>query len=252
MIFIYFVGTAGSGKTTLTAGFKYWLNLQGLDCITINLDPGVEHLPYSCDVDIRDWIRLDDVMLQYNLGPNGAQIVAADLIAVHIKDVKNVIEEFKTDYALVDTPGQVELFTLRESSRYIIDMLGRNNSVIIFLLDPLVAKTPSGFISLLLLAASVSFRFDLPMMLVLSKMDILKKEEVEKIVKWSEDLDLLYEDLIKEKGMNARFSEDLFKVLKEEGIYKKIYPVSANLNYGMEDIYNFIQQVFFGGEEIYY
>ena len=53
-IFVYFIGTAGSGKSTLTYNFKQWMYLRGLDVITVNLDPGAENLPYEPDVDIRD------------------------------------------------------------------------------------------------------------------------------------------------------------------------------------------------------
>ncbi|HNU35906.1 MAG TPA: ATP/GTP-binding protein, partial [Methanomassiliicoccales archaeon] len=49
MRFIYFVGTAGSGKSSLIYAFQEWLTLQGLDSVIINLDPGVEHMPYQPD-----------------------------------------------------------------------------------------------------------------------------------------------------------------------------------------------------------
>ena len=63
-IFVYFIGTAGSGKSTLTHNFKQWMTLRGLDAIAVNLDPGAENLPYEPDVDIRDWISLKEVMDQ--------------------------------------------------------------------------------------------------------------------------------------------------------------------------------------------
>ena len=94
-IYLYFIGTAGSGKSTLTSIFKQWMTNQGLDSITVNLDPGAKNLPYSPDVDIRDWISLKEVMKEYNLGPNGAQIACADMIALNTSDVKESIEKFK-------------------------------------------------------------------------------------------------------------------------------------------------------------
>jgi ribosomal protein S18 acetylase RimI-like enzyme len=38
------------------------MNLRELDAITVNLDPGAENLPYEPDVDIRDWISLEEVI----------------------------------------------------------------------------------------------------------------------------------------------------------------------------------------------
>ncbi|MCG2826575.1 MAG: ATP/GTP-binding protein, partial [Thermoplasmatales archaeon] len=123
MIFLYFVGTAGSGKTTLTYAFQQWMNLQGYDAITINLDPGVEKLNYAPDIDIREMISLSGVMEEYNLGPNGAQIVCADLLALKINEIKEIVDGFVSDYVLIDTPGQIELFAFREASKHIMEAI---------------------------------------------------------------------------------------------------------------------------------
>ena len=104
-VFVYFIGTAGSGKSTLAASFKKWMSLRSLDAITVNLDPGAEHLPYEPDVDIRDWISLEEVMEMNELGPNGAQVVCADMIALNTGEVQESIGTFKPDYILMDTPG---------------------------------------------------------------------------------------------------------------------------------------------------
>jgi len=87
---LYFVGTAGSGKTTMVGAFATWLNSQGLDCIKVNLDPGVDQLPYEPDVDIRDWISVPEIMKEQGLGPNGAQIAAADMLALNAGEVAEV------------------------------------------------------------------------------------------------------------------------------------------------------------------
>ena len=66
---------------------------------------GIENAPYVPDVDIRDWIKLDDVMKEYGVGPNGAQIIAADLLALNIDEMKEIIESLESDYVIFDTPG---------------------------------------------------------------------------------------------------------------------------------------------------
>ena len=55
---IFFTGTAGSGKSQLTSILSNWYQQEGKDVITVNLDPGVNNLPYGVDVDIRDYINL--------------------------------------------------------------------------------------------------------------------------------------------------------------------------------------------------
>jgi len=130
---LYFVGTAGSGKTRLANAFQLWMQSQGLKSTIVNLDPGAERLPYAPEVDIRDWIDIRGVMSDYDLGPNGAQIICADLLALKVDEVKEAIEEYETDYVLVDTPGQIELFAYRESSSVIVDT---------FYLTPFYQKRP--------------------------------------------------------------------------------------------------------------
>ena len=102
MFYIYFIGTAGSGKSTLTYAFQQWTERLGIDAISVNLDPGVDRLLYSPDIDIRDWIVLDEVMDEYGLGPNGAQIACADMLAIKIREIKEIIDKFDADYVLID------------------------------------------------------------------------------------------------------------------------------------------------------
>lgn len=251
MVNIYFVGTAGSGKSSMVYAFKEWMTLQGLDCITVNLDPGAEFIPYDPDVDIREWVNVADVMEEYQLGPNGAQIVCADLMAMRASEMVTIIDSFKTPYVLIDTPGQIELFAFRKSSEVIIDALGKDNSFLVFLSDPHLSKTPVGFVSSLMLCATTQFRFSLPFINVLAKSDMLKQEELVKVINWSMDPDTLNGDLA-DGGVDARtvLNIEFFRALENVGIFREIIPVSSQAKEGIEDIYNAIQQSFEGGEDI--
>ena len=250
-IFIYFIGTAGSGKSTLTYNFKQWINLRGLDAITVNLDPGAENLPYEPDVDIRDWISLKQVMESYGLGPNGAQIACADMLALNTDDVKKSIESFKTDYVLMDTPGQIELFVFREAGKYIIKFLNPTRSVIAYILDPALAKTASGFISQLLLSLSTNFRLGQYQINILSKVDILSDNELQQVERWSHDSDELSNALVNEKASIYReMSEGLFRLINEFGNQGKIFPTGKEDFFGIEDLYTQIQLHFEGGEDL--
>lgn len=251
MINLYFVGTAGSGKSTLTAAFKAWMTNQGLDAITINLDPGAEGLPYTPEIDVREWISLPEVMDRYGLGPNGAQIVCADMLALKALDIKEIVDEFDSDYAIVDTPGQVELFAYRDASKAIIDTFGRKNSLLAYLFDPFLSREPSGFVSLFMLSTSIQFRLELPFMNILSKSDMLDEEKREKIVQWSQDFNTLYDDLISSpSSMQLQNSIEIFKAMEVLDIQRELIPASSENGTGMEDIYNTVQQIFFAGEDL--
>ena len=250
-IFVYFIGTAGSGKSTLTYNFQQWMNHRGLDAITVNLDPGAENLPYKPDVDICDWISLKEIMDTYGLGPNGAQIACADMLALNTDDIKKSIASFKTDYVLIDTPGQLELFVFREAGKFIIKFLNPDRSIIAYILDPALAKTASGFISQLLLSISTNFRLNHSQVNILSKADMLSDKELEKVELWSNDSDELNNAIINEEASNYReMSEGILRLINDFDIHGKIFPIGKENYQGIEDLYTQIQLQFEGGEDL--
>jgi GTPase SAR1 family protein len=250
-IYIFFIGTAGSGKSTLTSNFYDWIKLRGLDAIIVNLDPGAENLPYEPNVDIRDWISLEEVMETYQLGPNGAQIACADMIALNIQDIKSSIESFKSDYIIIDTPGQLELFVFREAGKYTVNFLNPDKSIICYLLDPSLAKTPSGFVAQILLSITANFRLNQPQINILSKSDLLSKEDMGIIKRWANNPDDLYGAIINEEASIHRdLHEGILQIVKNFGGSSNIVPTSKKELFGMDDIYTNIQILFKGGEDL--
>jgi len=250
MPIIYFIGNAGCGKSALTSAFKNWMQLNGFDAVTINLDPGAEWLPYAPDIDVREWINTSEIMHDYGVGPNGAQIIAADLLALKIKNVIEAMKEYVTDYFIVDTPGQMELFTLREASNIVIKALGEENSMLFYLFDPHLAKTPQGYVALLMQSLSAQFRLELPTVHVLTKVDLITLDEKERILEWGEDANELYEALIERSSLYTNLSIEFFRALEMIDAFKPLIPTSAETGEGMADIYAKAQDVFFGGEDL--
>lgn len=249
-IFLYLIGTAGSGKSTLTNSFKNWLDLRSLSSVTVNLDPGAENLPYMPDVDIRDWISLNEIMDNYGLGPNGAQIACADMIALNSEDIKKSIDSFSSDYILIDTPGQLELFVFRQSGKYIIDYIDNDHSIIAYLIDYSLAKNASGFISQLLLSLNTNFRLNKPQINILSKSDLLNKKEKEKIEKWSNDIESLRFSLeIENPSIYRELNEKILNLIGDFDNNIMFNLVGKNF-YGIEDLYTSIQIQFKGGEDL--
>ncbi len=224
---------------------------MGYDAATINLDPGVEHLPYGPDIDVREWFVLSDIMEEHGLGPNAAQIVAADMIALRTDEIKEQVDEINSDYFLIDTPGQMELFTFRECSSIIIKALNERRSAIVFLYDPMLSTTPSNFVSQVMLGSTTQFRFYIPIINVLSKADLLGEEQLDSILEWSKNPDRVYDALIDETpNMRGQLNIELFRALEAIGTYKELIPISAKQMTGMEDLYAMAQQIFMGGEDL--
>ena len=247
---VYFVGTAGSGKSTMVGAFKKWLDDNEIDSIIINLDPGAEKLPYVPDIDIREWINLEDVMSQCGLGPNGAQIAAADLMAVNIDKISSVLDTYDVDYVLIDTPGQLELFAFRESSQVVVKALGKERSLMVYLSDPTLYRRANGFVSTMTLASLVQFRMNMPIINLLSKADVLKENEIDRIIDWYNNPDSLYGCLLDEdKDPESVIGMELFRAMEDTGVFGEMRSVSSETGVGLPEIYAAVQLQFHGGDD---
>jgi GPN-loop GTPase len=248
---VFVTGTAGAGKTSFVRGFSDWMRTSGYDAATVNLDPGLEGTEFDPDVDVRDWVRLADLQDEYGLGPNGAQIAAADMIALKVFEVKQALAELRSDYILVDTPGQIELFAFREASKAIVDALGGDRALLAFLFDPALAREPSGFVSLLMLSATIEFRFRAPMVNVLSKADALSPEQLAEIVAWSDEPGRLYDAVVATTPTpDVQLSTELFRAIEVMGPLTGLVPASAKERTGLDSFYRECQRVLAGGEDL--
>ena len=63
MFMMFLVGTAGSGKSLLTAALEDWLVSSEISVAVVNLDPGVESPPYTSDVDIRNYVDYGEIVI---------------------------------------------------------------------------------------------------------------------------------------------------------------------------------------------
>lgn len=249
MNLIFVTGTAGSGKSLLTSSIVSWYREKSQDAIAVNLDPGVLSLPYDPDVDIRTMVDFQQIMTEYSLGPNGALIFANDLIASKLQNVQEEIDSTAAEIAIVDTPGQIELFAFRESGPYMARGLQADSKVLLFLLDTLVASSPANFLSLELLSASVKLRMDMPQIQLLSKID-LAEQSVAEIVRWSKDPLAFEEALSKLKsGEEYTLYTQLIRSLKKVSLSTGIHPVSSYTREGFVSLIGDISRVISGGEE---
>jgi GTPase SAR1 family protein len=250
MFIVFIIGTAGSGKSLLTASLNEWLKVGKQKTATINLDPGVLTLPYVPDIDIRNYINVNELMEKYGLGPNGALLMAADLIAEEAQRLGREIQDLKSDVVIVDTPGQMELFAFRASGPYIANELTKEPKAIIYLFDAVFSFNPLNYVSNMFLSAAVYNRFLVPQLHVLSKCDLLPPEEANRIVDWSANPKAL-EEVIEEKlsGTRRLLSRDMMHVIHRLGLRFLLIPVSAKTNEGLINLNTALERIFAGGEK---
>ena len=213
-------------------------------------------IPYSPDIDIRDYLVLEDVMSEYGLGPNGAMILASDLMVNFLDDIKEEIDEFNPDWVLVDTAGQLELFAFRETGPLIASSLGIGDvqRAVSFLFDSNLVLRPNGFISTLLLAASVQLRFrKISQINLLAKCDLLHEDQVEMIVNWSQDFQSLEDSTNeRESGLIRELSILLSDVFIQMGSTAELIPCTNKEEKGLDLLFGYLQRIFDSDKSRFY
>ncbi len=247
---LFVTGPAGTGKSTFCGALKDWLVSNDYNAAIVNLDPGSEFTPYEPDIDIREVISLSQIMSEFNLGPNGAQIVGADLILENTEFIENALKELDDYYVIFDTPGQIELFSFRPGSPLLVDKLSHGKAMVAFVTDAVLSSSPSGFISQKMLYGSVMSRFFKPMLFVLNKTDLITEEDQKNIRSWEEFPDQLYDAFLDEKQeMVKDYFSSVLNAFQESKMINKLLSVSAKDFSGFEDIYSEMSLFFTGGSD---
>jgi len=247
---IFVTGTAGSGKSLLTSKIYEYYTTNGAFAAIWNLDPGVENLPYACDIDARDHVDVVSIMKQYDLGPNGAMIMANDLIASKIDVFQDEIFKINPDYLLVDTPGQIELFAYRTSGPFLVKSFDGSEKVNIFLYDGALITTPVNFVSVALLATSIKLRLNLPNVNVLTKTDLIGNK-LKEILSWSTNLKVLEDAISKEAdGETYTLTTNILRGLNLGGFAQGLIPISNVTGEGMVNLESALSRIINLGEEV--
>ncbi|MGC8583269.1 MAG: ATP/GTP-binding protein [Thermoproteus sp.] len=244
MLVVFFIGTAGSGKSTLVSALYNWMDEQGYDVAVVNLDPAAEYLPYVPDVDIRERINARKIMRQFRLGPNASIIASVDMAVAEADRIKEEMGAVGAPIVLVDTPGQMELFAFRESGSYLVKRLSDTHNVVVYVGDATYMQSPEGFATTALLALSSRIRFKLPQIVAVNKIDLLTEDQLDRISMWASDSEALA-DLLE----SAPLGRELLRASLGLGGIGDLVFVSALNGTGLDKLYYAIQLHYTGGED---
>eukprot|EP00892_Ulva_mutabilis_P000331 jgi/Ulvmu1/10299/UM060_0101.1 len=221
------IGMAGSGKTSLVHRLGKYLDQNKTENYVINLDPAVRSLPYEPNIDIRDTVNYKNVMKEYKLGPNGAILTSCNLFATRFDQVMKLVEkprEPPLDTILVDTAGQIEIFTWSASGNIITDVFASSMpTVVIYVVDTPRTANPQTFMSNMMQACSILYKTRLPLILAFNKADVVRPEFA---FKWMRDLDTLQVALDASDSYAATLSRSLALVLEE--FYEHLHHVAVS------------------------
>jgi len=247
---IFISGTAGAGKSLLTSKLHEYYTKNGAFAAILNLDPGVESTPYTCDIDVRDYVDIVSIMQQYDLGPNGALIMANDLIASKIDDIKSEVDSANPDYLIVDTPGQIELFAYRSSGPFLVENISSEEKTNIFLFDGALITSPVNFVSIALLATSIRLRLNVSTINVLTKTDLIGTK-LNNILKWTTSLSTLENAIYKEAdGDTYTLTTNILRGLNLGGFAQGLIPVSNITGDGFVNLEGALSRILNLGEEV--
>ena len=113
------IGPPGAGKSTYCNGMHQFMGAIGRKASVVNLDPANDLNSYPCALDVRDLVKLEQIMAEDELGPNGAVLYALEELEQNFEWLAHGLKKLGEDYVLFDCPGQVELFTHHDSLRKI-------------------------------------------------------------------------------------------------------------------------------------
>lgn len=89
----------------------------------------------------------------------------------------SVVEESGTSYVILDTPGQIEIFTWSASGAIITDAVASSiPTVVAYIIDTPRTTAPATFMSNMLYACSILYKTKLPFILVFNKTDVTRHD----------------------------------------------------------------------------
>lgn len=178
------VGMAAAGKTTLVQRLKLGEDApgraEGAEApYVVNLDPAVLSLPYTPDIDIRDSLDYKGLLQKHGWGPNGGILACLNIFASKVDVLGEALGRHSSAPCfVVDTPGQIECFTWSASGEILGRYLsGSYPTCILYVLDAERCRDPTIFSSSMIYACSILYRFDMPMLIVFNKADLLMEAE---------------------------------------------------------------------------
>lgn len=224
---IFVLGPAGSGKSTFVREFSKFLISLGYEVKCVNLDPASEPI-YKADVDVRDYVRTEIVMLEYGLGINGAMLKSIDFMLEFSYKLK-----MDAEFVLYDTPGQMEVFIYSESGLDLVERLKGVQTCGIFLIDSGMVRTPENLASAILQNVVVMLRLGIPTLTVITKSDL-----------WDIDVKNIMAKIKSEKGVLSEIMENLTPLFEYTSLRYRTLKISSVKKSGFEDLLSALRELF--------
>ncbi|MEM1778757.1 MAG: ATP/GTP-binding protein [Ignisphaera sp.] len=240
---IVFVGPAGASKSSLIYAYSKWLEESfGYKVYKINLDPAAEYIPYTPDFDVRSIVDAHKVVIEYGLGPNGALVKSMDILANKMEIIEAVLRRVTSDFVLIDTSGQMEIFIFRDIAIKLVDVLRKasRESVVIFVIDADIIRRYEDYAFIAIMSVAIQARLGIDVVPIINKVDLAPRIDITGDV--VSDVDVVAEKLKK----LGTYGEMLSGVLNTIWLYAKatrVPKVSAKTMENIEELHRVVHEL---------
>lgn len=224
-MYVIIIGHAAAGKTSIAKR----LSKYG---ILINLDAASS---IEADIDIRKWIRVEDIQREYKLGINGALLKSMELIASSDEWICKDKEKIK----IVDTPGQLEIFLYHDYGKKVVNKLSIYDAIAaVFVVDALEAVSLENYLAMLSQNAMINLRLAVPVITVINKIDLVDRKEIMKFL----DRENIEKNIEKGDALLS-LAKGLLDYVEYTSLYQRPLLVSAKTGEGIDDLYSALHEV---------
>lgn len=240
---VVFIGPAGAGKSSLVYAYSKWLEETfGYKVYRVNLDPAADYIPYTPDFDVRSIINVHRIAIEYGLGPNGALLKSMDILASKINIIEETISNIDSDFVLIDTPGQMEIFIFRDIAIKLMNILKRisRQFVAVFVVDADIINRYEDYAFISIMSVAMQARLGVDVIPIINKIDLVLKIDV--IGDLVSDVEIVIEKL----KTSGTYGEMMSNILNTIWLYAKatrVPRVSAKTLENIEELHRIIHEL---------
>ena len=175
------------------------------------------------------------------MGPNGVIITSLNLFATKFDKVLEILEKKENlEHVIIDTPGQIEVFTWSASGTIITETLAALfPTVIVYVIDTPRCKSPATFMSNMLYACSIMYKTKLPFVLVFNKIDV---EDHGFLIEWMTDFEAFQEAVSQDESYMSSMVQSMGLVLEEFYNSLRVVGVSSFTGEGMPEFFDAVKE----------
>ncbi|XP_051910232.1 GPN-loop GTPase 1 isoform X2 [Hippocampus zosterae] len=150
--------------------------------------------------------------------------------------VMHFIEKKQHDhrYVLIDTPGQIEVFTWSASGSIITEALASSfPCVVVYVMDTSRSVSPVTFMSNMLYACSILYKTKLPFIVLMNKTDIIRESFA---VEWMKDFEAFQDALNQERSYASNLTRSMSLVLDQFYSNLRVVGASSVTGSGLDEL----------------